>query len=301
MQATSQTAFRIGALVPIGSIVQDGLRQSLRDLGHTEGGDIQIEWRDLGVPDSELRSVAKELVKSKVDVIVAFGSPAARAALSATKTIPIVFTSGNPVAGGFAESLSRPGANGTGVSVLSMEMYLKCLQYLHEIAPRTHRVAYILNNANPLSSQFGRESRAAAANLGIELSLLGAGNPRELDAALRKLTRSFTDALLVSGEIFFLAHRREIADAVRNAKLLACFPYREYHDEGVLISYGPSIGDMTGRVARYVDKVLKGAKAGELPIEQISKFDLIVDLRVARQLGIKVPQDLLLRADQVIR
>ena len=213
----------------------------------------------------------------------------------------MVFISGDPVGTGLAASLARPGANGTGVSTLSSELMSKRLELLQKIAPRIRRVILLGNPDSPLHAGMLEEAQNAARTLHIHIIALDASNADELDAALRAIQRSAGDAFMVSSNVFFLANRAKIAEAVAKAKLPAIFPQRDYHDAGVLMSYGANLKEAGRQMAGYVDRILRGAKPGELPIEQMSKYELVIDLRVARAMGLKVPQDLLLRADEVIR
>ena len=277
-----------------------GLREGLQELGYTEGKNLAIEWRRSAGTYEEFRLHAAELVRAKPDLIVAFGTPAARAALDATTTIPVVFYVGDPVASGLAASLARPGANGTGVSVLSVELTAKRLDFLHQLVPKARRIVYLMNPSNPLTARLLEEAQEASRALGLQLEPVSARNVGEIDAALRKIRRSGADGLLVS-DMFFLVERVKIAQAVREARLPAVFAWKESQDDSVLMSYGPSLKEVARRVAIYVNRVLRGAKPSQLPIEQDSKYELIIDLRVARELGIKVPQELLYRADEVIR
>lgn len=293
---------RIGVLIPPANwSLEEGLRDGLRGLGYIEGQNIVIEWRRSAGTTEELRSLATDLAHSKVNVIVASGSPAARAALGAT-TMPVVFLVGDPVGSGFAASLARPGGNGTGLSVLSTELYPKRLEFLHQLAPRARRIVFLMNSSNPaVGTPLLDATQKAARTLGVQIVTLDARNAGELDAALRAIPRSAADGILVAADLFFLANKSKIALAVRKAKLPAMFPLKEYHEDGALMSYGANYKDAMLRAARYVDKILKGAKPSELPIEQVSKYELIIDLRVAHELGIEVPQALLARADEVIR
>jgi putative ABC transport system substrate-binding protein len=278
------------------------LRQGLRELGYVEGKDILIEWRHTLGYEDELRPLAAELVRMKVDVIVTFGTPAARAALEATKTIPVVFTAvGDPVATGLTTSLAKPSANGTGVSLLGAEVATKRFDFLRQLSPRIRRVAYLGSPANPATAPGLESIRAAAQSVGIKLDTYNARNAGEIESALRAIPWKATHGVLIGGDPIFLAEGAKIAKAVRAARVPAAFPWREFHEYGVLMSYGPDWRDVLHRGAYYVDKILKGAKPSDLPVEQVSKVDLIIDLRVARDMGIKVPQELLFRADQVIR
>lgn len=293
---------RIGVIAPQASAHADGLREGLRDLGYMEGKNIVFEWRQFVGTSEQASLVVAELLRTRVDLIVTSGTPAARAALQATTTIPVVFAgAGDPVLSGLAASLARPGRNGTGVSVVSTELYPKRLEYLHRLAPRARRIAFLMNSSNPMGPLQLQEIQKAARKLGLQLETFDASNGQELDAALHAMRESKPDAIFVGGDTIFLQAMGEISQMVREAKLPAMFPYPEYHEHGALISYGPSMKEVSRRAARYVDEILKGAKPSELPIEQISTYKLIIDLRVARALNLKVPQDLLLRADEVIR
>ena len=295
------TIVRIGWLSPSMFISPaQGLLESLHDLGYVEGKNLQLE-RKLADSNDALHSGATELVSSKVDLIVAFGTPAARAALSATAAIPVVFISGDPVGSGLVKSLARPGGNGTGISTLSAELVSKRIELLQQVKPRTRRVILLENPSSPLHGTISREARNAAQKLGVQVITLEASNEQELNVAMSNLQRFTADGLTVSPETFFLANKAKIAGAVAKAKLPAIFPWRDFHDANVLMSYGGNPKEFGRHAAAYVDKILKGAKPDELPIEQISKYELVIDLRVARKLGIKVPQDMLLRADEVIQ
>jgi putative ABC transport system substrate-binding protein len=292
---------RIGVIMPTvsSSPLEEGLREGLRDLGYIDGKNVVIEWRRSAGTSEELRSLAANLA-GKVDIIVAIGSPAARAALQAT-TLPVVFTSGDPVQAGFASSLAKPGGNGTGVSVVSTQLNQKGLELLHELAAHGRRIVYLMNPSNPLAAHDREAVELAARALGIQLAIVNARDVAELNAALRAIHQTSAHGLLVSGDLFLLAQRAKIAQTVRMAGLPALFMYKEYHDAGVLMSYGPNFKQAMRLVAGYVDKILRGAKPSDLPIEQISKYELVINLRVAREMGLRVPQELLLRADEVIR
>jgi putative ABC transport system substrate-binding protein len=290
---------RIGFLTPVPESGPDreGFRQGLRELGYVEGKNIIIDWRR-----QELRVLAEALVKGKVDVIVTTGTPATRAAIQGTTTIPVVFAGvGDPVASGFAVSLAKPGRNGTGVSVFATELYPKRLELLHQLAPKARRITYLLNSSNPLTPRFLEATEIAARTLGVRLQTLDARNTRELDVVLQSLDKNPPEAILVGGDLLFLAHKAKVAAAVRKARVPAMFASEGYHEYGALMSYGPSLREAGRLAAVYVDKILKGAKPSELPIQQISRYELIFDLRLARELRIDVPRELLARADKVIK
>jgi putative ABC transport system substrate-binding protein len=292
---------RIGALTPLEMTSQEeGWRLGLAELGYVEGKNLIIERRRAESGD-RLRAAADDLVKSKVDLIVALTTTAARAALSATVTIPVVFVSGDPVGTGLAESLAHPGGNATGVSTLSTELIPKRLELLQQAAPQVRRVILLGNPGSTLQAGVLKEARKAGEALHLQIVAVDARNAVELDAALRGLQHRASDGFMVTSDVLFLGNRAKVAAAVARAKLPGMFPWRDYHDAGVLMSYGANIKEMGRQAAAYVDKILKGAKPADLPIAQSSKYDLVINLRVARQLGLKVPQELLLRADEVIR
>jgi putative ABC transport system substrate-binding protein len=294
---------RIGFLTsaPESGPDREGFRQGLRELGYIEGKSINIEWRraDTG---QESQLLADGLVNAKVDVIVASGTPAAHAAMRATAAIPVVFANlGDPVAMGYAASLARPGRNGTGVSIESTELYPKRVEILHQLAAKAKRITYLVNSSNPIAAKMLKEVEIAARTLGVRVQTLDARNAGELDALLQTLRKNSPEAILVGGDGLYLAYKGKVAAAVRRARVPAMFPYDDFHEHGALMSYGPSLREAGRLAAGYVDKIIKGAQPSELPIQQISRFELIIDLRLARQQGIKVPQDLLYRADKVIR
>ena len=282
--------------------VKEGFQQGLRELGYSEGKNVLIEWHiTLGYED-ELRRLAAELVQMTPDVIVTFGTPPARAVLDATKIIPVVFAGvGDPLATGLVSNLARPEANGTGVSLLSSELGVKRLDLLRQLVPRARRVAYLVNLANPSNAVQANSVRAAAQSLGIKLDTYPARNPGEIESALRAIPWKSTDGMLIGGDPIFTAEGAKISKAARAARVPAVFPWPNYHEYGVLMSYGPNLRNVARRAAYYVDKILKGAKPSDLPVEQVSQVDLIIDLRVARELRIKVPEQLLFRADRLIQ
>ena len=292
---------RIGFLTPMPESGPDreGFRQGLRELGYIEGKNILIEWRraDTG---QELRALADGFVEAKVDVIVASGTSAADAVMRATATIPVVFANlGDPVAMGFAASLARPGRNGTGVSIDASELYPKRVEFLHQLAPKARRITYLVNSSNPIAARMLEEVQIAARTLRVRLQTRDARNGLELDAVLQDLRKKPPEALLVGGDLLYLANKRKVAEVVRKARIPAIFPYDDFHEHGALMSYGPSTRDAGRLAAGYVDKILKGANPSELPIQQISKFELVIDRRLARELGIAVPRELLARADSL--
>ena len=292
---------RIGVLMPPVTSMEEGLRQGLHELGYIEGKNIVIDWRRSTGTLEELRLLATDLIRSKVDLIVVVGSSATQAAMETTNTVPVVFHVGDPVASGFALSLARPGGNGTGVSVISTELTAKRLEILHQLIPRSKEIAYLRNPSNPAAQQLLEEVRKAARALGLRVAVLDAKNVREIDIALDKMRRNAVNGCLVGGDLLYISERGRISRSIRKSGQPSVFPYLEFHEDGALMSYGPSLKSTMRSVSTYVDRILKGAKPGELPIEQISKFQLVIDERVAKEMGITVPMELLLRADEVIR
>jgi putative ABC transport system substrate-binding protein len=279
--------------------IEEALRQGLHELGYIEGKNLLIEWRRSAERNEEkLRSLSIELANSKVNVIVAVGTLSARAALQATK-IPVVFLSGDPVGAGLAESLARPAGNGTGISVVTTNLDSKRLEFLKQLLPRARRMAVLLNPDNPLAGKARLDEAAHA--LGIELVKFEVRDTRELVAALRAIPKSKADGVFIAGDALFFANKTKVAQAVREAGLPAIFPWGEYHRERVLMSYGANLTEAVRRTASFIDKILKGTKPADIPIEQISKYELIIDLRIARELRLDVPQSLLVLADEVIR
>jgi ABC-type uncharacterized transport system substrate-binding protein len=283
---------------------EDGFREGLREFGYVEGKNILIEWRRSREGDEGLEPLAAELVRMKTDVIVTFRTPPTRAALKATSTIPVVFTGvADALQSGLVTSLARPNANATGITLLSTELAPKRLDLLRQLAPRARKVAYLVNRANQVSVPQVDALRKAALALGLDLEIFDVRNAgqTEVAAAVREMQRKAVDALIVGSDAILLSSGAKIAQAVHAGKIPAIFPWREYHEYGVVMSYGPDLRDGLHRGAYYVDRLLKGAKPADLPVEQVSKVELIIDLRAARSMGIRVPETLLYRADQVIR
>ena len=285
--------------------LHEAFRQGLRDLGYVEGRNLVIEYRDAEGKLERLPALAAELVALKVDVIVAGGTLAAVAATQATKTIPIVFASaiGDPITDGLVTSLARPGGNVTGLSSLGPELVGKCLEQLTQAVPGVSRVA-VLWHPGGLTERTRKDSlkeaEVAARALGVRLQFVEARGPADFDRAFSEMTRARAGALTVWGSGMFLGERRRLVDLAAKNRLPAGYSSTEYVDAGGLMAYGPNFADLFRRAATYVDKILKGAKPAELPVEQATKFELVINLRTAKALGLTIPQSLLLRADQVI-
>jgi putative tryptophan/tyrosine transport system substrate-binding protein len=292
---------RVGVLDPFGSTTfEEGLRDALRRGGYSEGTNLFIEWRRSSENEEELRSGVSNLVRSNVDLMVTVGTSATRAALQGA-ALPVVFVSGDPVRAGFASSLSKPGGNGTGVSLLTPELEVKRLELLHQLAPKARRIGYLVNLSHPLAKPQMPGFEAAARTLGVEIEFLDAPDPPGLDVALRALQSSPPEALLVAAIPFYLSHRTSITQVARKTRIPAMYAYREFVADGGLASYGPDLRRVGSVMGAFVVKILRGSKPSELPIEQMSEYELVVNLRVARDQGSKVPQELLLRAEEVIR
>ena len=277
-------------------------RQGLRDAGYSEGRDVVIEWQYANGDYARVAELAVDLVQRKVDVIVVESTVAAQAVKHATSTIPIVMAVvSDPVGSGLTTSLAHPGGNVTGLSTMSTEHSAKRLQLLKETVPRLTRVAVLWSPAMPYHPKVIEDLKAAAASLSIELSLVAARVPEDIDAAFSPVSRAHAQALyVIEGGVFF-AYVNETLRLASKARLPAIYAERRYVDAGGLMSYGSSLPDLYRRSAGYVDKILKGAKPGDLPIEQPTKFELVVNLKTAKALGITIPESILLRADKVIR
>src|SRR5713226_7813959 len=279
----------------------EAFRQGLRELGYVEGQNIAIESRWAEGKYDRYPALAADLVRLKVDVIVAGGGAATQAAQQATRTIPIVMSVViDPVGSGLVPSLARPGGNLTGTSMMATDLVGKQLEVLKELVPKGSRVALLWNPANPGSAPQLREAGAVARALGVGLQPLEARNPQEIDSAFAAMTRERAGALVVLADAMFTNQVRQIADLAAKRRLPSIYGQREYAEAGGLMVYSSNPFDLERRAATFVDKILKGAKPADLPIEQPSKFDLVINLKTAKALALTIPQSLLLRADQVI-
>ncbi|HEX9146383.1 MAG TPA: ABC transporter substrate-binding protein [Candidatus Binatia bacterium] len=280
----------------------EAFRQGLRELGYIEGKNIIIEWRSADGKPERRSEIAAELVRLKVDVIVSAGPTATRAIKEATSTIPIVMGQDtDPVGSGFVASLARPGGNITGLAALAPEMSGKELQLLKEIVPRLSRVAIIGNSTNPGDAQSLRETVLAAGSFEIYLRYLDIIEPKDIEPALRAAAKGHADALLMLGNPILNAHRKQIVDLAVKHRLPATYARPEYVDAGGLMYYGTSYNDLFRRAATYVDKILKAANPADLPVEQPTKFELVINLKAAKQIGLTIPSNVLARADRVIK
>jgi putative ABC transport system substrate-binding protein len=280
----------------------EALRQGLRELGYVEGKNIIIEWRYAeGNPDRE-HANAVELVRLKVDVIVTVGSNATRAAKEATATIPIVMTQDpDPIGNGFVASLARPGGNITGLSNVNRELSGKRLEILKEVVSKLSRVAVFGTSTFPGAAQNLKETELAAGAFRVQLQYLDVLEPKDIETAFREASKGRAEAVLVLGGSVLNSQRVRVVEFAAKSRLPAIYGIRESVEAGGLMSYGPSANDLTRRAATYVDKILKGAKPADLPVEQPTKFDFIVNLKTAKQLGLTLPPNVLARANRVIK
>jgi len=307
----SGKVWRIGVLDPLGEASEgsqpnpdmmfEGFRQGLREAGYTEGQNILVEPRWAKGQLDRFPDLAAELVRIKVDVIVAGGNQAVKAAKQATRTIPIVMVSGDAVADGLVSSLARPGGNVTGVTIFSSELAAKRLELLKETVPGLTHVAILWNSANPGTALQVREAKRAAQALGLEVQSVEVRDPKELGRAFQLAAKGRAGALLVVSDAGFDAHRVRIAELSAKAKLPTIHAFKIHVEAGGLMSYGQNISDMFRRAALYVDKILKGAKPADRPVEQATKFELVINLKTAKALGLTIPPSLLARADEVIQ
>jgi putative tryptophan/tyrosine transport system substrate-binding protein len=282
--------------------VRAGILQGLRELGYVEGKTIAIEHRYAEGKFERLPVLAAELVRLKVDVIVTGGSTATRAAKEATSTIPIVMTNDNdPVASGFVVSLARPGSNITGVSTLRPELSGKRLDLLKEIVPGLSRVAVLGASDNPGNAQALREVEVAAAASKVQLQYLDIRSPQDIEPAFQEARKGTTDGVLEMGGPLLNVHRTKLVNLAVKSRLPVMWVRRTFVEAGGLICYGVDTTDLARRAAIYVGKILKGAKPADLPVEQPTKFELVINLKAAKQIGLTIPQRVLARADKVIK
>ena len=293
--------YRIGVLGTSGSQpTWQAFLEGLRELGWAEGKNIVTERRFSEGKHERLPDLSAELVRLNVDVIVTSGTPATLAAKNATTTIPIVMAAvGDPVEAGLVGSLARPGGNITGLSLMNPAVSGKRVELLKELLPGATRLGVLGNPTNPWTALMVREIEVAARTLGMQLQRLEVERPTDFEAAFGAATRRRADALLVLEEPFNFVHRATIVGLAAKSRLPAAYGLREFVDAGGLMSYGASVPDLFRRAATYVDKILKGAKPQDLPVEQPTRFELAINIKAAKALGLVIPQSLLLRADRV--
>jgi putative ABC transport system substrate-binding protein len=279
----------------------DPFRHGLRELGYLEGKNIVIESRSAMGQLGRINEVAAELVRLDVAVIVTGGASATKAAKTATRTIPIIMAQDNdPVGSGFVESLARPGRNITGLANQSSEMNGKRLELLKEIVPKLSRIAVFGNAGNPGNWVAMRDTESAAAALGVQLQYRDIRDPNEIENTFRTASKG-ADAILWLNNPLYLLRRSQITDLVVKSRLPAIYDESDFIDAGGLMSYGRDVSDLFRRAAVYVDKILKGAKPADLPVEQPTKFELAINLKTAKQMGLVIPPNVLARADRVIK
>jgi putative tryptophan/tyrosine transport system substrate-binding protein len=301
-----EKVFRIGFLsLNSAESARDALaafRQVLQERGWVEDKNLRVEFRFAEGDVDRLPALAAELTRLGVDIIVAGSSVATRAAKNATKTIPIVMAASADALGeGFVTSLAQPSGNITGVTFLAgTEIAGKQLELLKEVVPTATRVAVLANPSNGSHAAFARDLKVAGRTLGTQLQVVEARYPDQLDGSFAAMTRDHAGALLVLTDSMFFGQRRPIADLAARNRLPAMYSQREFVNAGGLISYGPSLSEMFRHAATHVDKILRGAKPRDLPVEQPTKFELVINLRTAKRLGLTIPQSMLLRADQII-
>ena len=280
----------------------EAFRQGLRELGYVEGKNIVIEQRWAEGKLDRLAVLAAELVRLKVDIIVSAGPTVTRVAKEAAVTIPIVMGfDDDPVGSGFVASLARPGGNITGLSALSPELSGKQLELLKEIIPRLSRVTVVGSSVHPGTSQSIKEMELAAVAFKVQLQHVDVLEPKDIETAFGAASKGHADAVLVLTSVVTNSHRKQIVELAVKNRLPAIYYTAEWVETGGLMTYGASFTDLFRRAATYVDKILKGAKPADLPVEQPTKFELVINLKAARQIGLTIPPNVLARADKVIR
>jgi putative ABC transport system substrate-binding protein len=275
-------------------------RQGLSETGYVEGQNVAIEYRSAEGSYDRMPAMAADLVARKVDLIAADGIPAALAAKSATSTIPIVFSVGDPVDLGLVASLARPGGNLTGVSTMAPELIPKRLELLSELVPQVGVIALLVNPNNSNTERIIGDMQGAARAKGVKLHILKAGTESEIDAAFTTLVELHAGALVIGGDPFFGNWREQLVALAARHGVPAIYQWREFAEAGGLISYGSSLAASFRQVGAYAGKILKGAKPADLPVQQSTAFELVINLKTAKALGLTVPQSLLARADEVI-
>lgn len=302
LTAKAQPEGRVRTVGVLGTI-PDGYRafkEGLRELGWTEGTTVRFAER-ISPDYRDLARMAAELVRAPVNVIFAGNAPSVRAAMDATRAVPIVMISGDPVSAGFVASLARPGANVTGLAIMHTELSGKRIEILKEALPMARRIAVLANPANPSTAAMVRETESRARSLGVRVLRLEASAPDQLAGAVAAAAREGADALVVLGDPMFNRHSHRLVQAAAQHRLPAMWEWRTIVEAGGLMAYGPRLEDLQRRAATYVDRILKGANPGELPVEQPATFDFAINLKTAKALGLILPRSVLQRADHVIR
>jgi putative tryptophan/tyrosine transport system substrate-binding protein len=302
--ATSEKTSRVGILF-VGGKDQPHLEsfiQGMRELGYAEGKNIIFEYRYADGQQDRLSELAAELVRGKVDVIVTTSTLSALAARKVTRTVSIVMTTGNPIELGLAKSLAKPGGNVTGLSMLMSDLSGKRVELLKEALPKISRAAVLWSSRRASESVLGlKETEDAAKALSVPLYSMEVPNAEDINSGFAKLPKAKVNALIVLLSPMATLNSKKIVDLALKYRLPSVYPTRQFAEEGGLMAYGPLVGDLYHRAAAYVDKILKGAKPADLPVEQPTKFEFIVNLKTAKQIGLTMPPNMLARADQVIR
>ena len=280
----------------------EAFRQGLRELGYVEGKNIAIEYRYANARFDKLPALVDELIRLKVEVVVVSTTPAVQAAKNATRTTPIVFFGVfDPVAAGLVDSLARPGGNVTGFTNIATTLAGKRLELLKETVPKLSRIAVLYDPKSPGSVAQWNESQQQARELGLQLHSMEVSGADKIEAAFKEATKARSGALAVTADALANANRKQIADFATEARLPAIYPWGEFVDNGGLMSYGPNFAAVGRDAARYVDKILKGAKPADLPVEQPTKFELVINLKTAKALGLTIPPVVLMRAEKVVK
>ena len=302
----AQKVYRVGYLGNSSASLEPDLveafRQGMRDRGYIEGKNLVIEFRWAEGRYHRFASLVTDLIHLPVDVIVTAGTPGTLAAKNATKTIPVVMAvSGDAVGTGLVDSLAHPGGNVTGLTTMASELEGKRIELLLEILPRLARIAVLKNDINPLMPIQFRQTAAAAKSSGVALEAVDIRAVDDFEKAFASIAKARPDAIIVLADRFLLAERERILTFAAKERFAAMYPYREFVERGGLISYSPNYAESFRSAARYVDKILKGTKPADLPVEQPTKFELVVNMKTAKTLGFKIPNSILLRADGVIK
>jgi putative ABC transport system substrate-binding protein len=297
---------RIGVLAGSSSAGEsprvEAFRQGLRDLGHVEGKNIAIEYRYADAKFDKLPALADELIRLQVEVLVVSTTPAVQAAKKATRTIPIVFFGVfDPVAAGLVDSLARPGGNITGFTNIATTLAGKRLELLKETVPKLSRIAVLYDPKSPGAVAQWNESQQQARELGLQLHSMEVSSADKYEGAFKQAVKARSGALAVTADALANANRKQIADLATKARLPAIYPWGEFVDSGGLMSYGPNFAAVGRDAARYVDKILKGTKPADLPVEQPTKFELVINSRTAKSLGLTIPPVVLMRAEKVVK
>ena len=300
LAAEAQPAGPVRTIGIIGHTRPSSFEEGLRELGWVEGKNVRFERR-FSTDNRTLVHFAAELSRIPVDVIFAGNAASTSAAMEATRAIPIITVSADPVITGFVASLANPGGNVTGLSIMHTELSGKRLEILTEALPKARRIALLVNPANPSTPAVRRETEARARAIGVKLLLFEARSPERIAEAMTAVAKEHPDALVVQGEPLFFLTRRELLEATARHRLPTMWEHRAFVEAGGFMSYGVNPGELYRRAATYADRILRGAKPGDLPVEQAATFELVLNLKTARTLGITIAEPVLLRSDHVVQ